>query len=342
MKGLWKYISPFAPDQSGACSVFYGLGGIVVIVDAGGCAGNVCGFDEPRWFGKKSAIFSAGLRDMDAILGRDTLLVEKLCAAAADTNAMFAVFVGTPVPAVIGTDYQALRRMAEKKLRLPVMTVDTTGMNLYDVGIEKAYLELFRTFAAASGPIQPETVGVIGATPLDMTCLEDPLHIENMLIGQGWSRVLIYGRNGLSNIQQAGVVAKNLVIAPAGMAAAVYLEKKFGTPYTTAYPVLKKNWVCDFTGKKILIVHQQILANALRQQLLEAGASAVTVASWFMLNAALKEPYDIALREEEDFIQLADNQTYDIVIGDGLFRKALKHFMGMYLELPHFAVSGRM
>ena len=70
--------------------------------------------------------------------------------------------------------------MAEKKLRLPVMTVDTTGMNLYDVGIEKAYLELFRTFAAASGPIQPETVGVIGATPLDMTCLEDPLHIENM------------------------------------------------------------------------------------------------------------------------------------------------------------------
>ena len=41
MKGLWKYISPFAPDQSGACSVFYGLGGIVVIVDAGGCAGNV-------------------------------------------------------------------------------------------------------------------------------------------------------------------------------------------------------------------------------------------------------------------------------------------------------------
>ena len=342
MKGLWKYISPFAPDQSGACSVFYGLGGIVVIVDAGGCAGNVCGFDEPRWFGKKSAIFSAGLRDMDAILGRDTLLVEKLCAAAADTNAMFAVFVGTPVPAVIGTDYQALRRMAEKKLRLPVMTVDTTGMNLYDVGIEKAYLELFRTFAVESGPIQSGTVGVIGATPLDMTCLEDSLHIENILTGQGWSRVLIYGKNGLSNIQQAGTVARNFVIAPAGMATAVYLEKKFGTPYTAAYPLLKKKWRCDFTGKKVLIVHQQILANTLRQQLLEAGASAVTVASWFMLKETLKEAYDIALREEDDFIQLADNQTYDIVIGDDLFRKALKHFTGTYLELPHFAVSGRM
>ena len=50
MKGLWKYISPFAPDQSGAAAVMYGLNGIVVICDAGGCAGNICGFDEPRWF----------------------------------------------------------------------------------------------------------------------------------------------------------------------------------------------------------------------------------------------------------------------------------------------------
>ncbi len=49
----------------------------MVICDAGGCAGNVCGFDEPRWFTKKSAVFSAGLRDMDAILGRDDRLIEK-------------------------------------------------------------------------------------------------------------------------------------------------------------------------------------------------------------------------------------------------------------------------
>ena len=34
MKGLWKYISPFAPDDSGAAAVLYGLNGIVVICDA--------------------------------------------------------------------------------------------------------------------------------------------------------------------------------------------------------------------------------------------------------------------------------------------------------------------
>ena len=36
MKGLRKYLTPFAPDQSGAVSVLYELGGILVICDAGG------------------------------------------------------------------------------------------------------------------------------------------------------------------------------------------------------------------------------------------------------------------------------------------------------------------
>ena len=118
MKGLWKYLSPFAPDQSGAAAVLYGLGGIVVICDAGGCAGNICGFDEPRWFsGKRSAVFSAGLRDMDAILGRDDLLVRKVCAAAETVNAAFVALVGTPVPAVIGTDFKALCRMISRTRR---------------------------------------------------------------------------------------------------------------------------------------------------------------------------------------------------------------------------------
>ena len=82
MRGLRKYLTPFAPDQSGAVSVLYELGGIVVVCDAGGCTGNICGFDEPRWHTTRSAVFSAGLRDMDAILGRDDKLVAELADAA--------------------------------------------------------------------------------------------------------------------------------------------------------------------------------------------------------------------------------------------------------------------
>ena len=147
MKGLRKYLSPFAPDQSGAAAVLCEFHGLIIILDAGGCAGNICGFDEPRWFESRSAIFSAGLRDMDAILGRDDRLVAKLVDAADKIDANFAAIVGTPVPAVIATDYRALQRMCEKKTNLPILTVDTNGMELYDVGEEKAWLTLFKTFA---------------------------------------------------------------------------------------------------------------------------------------------------------------------------------------------------
>ena len=146
MKGLRKYISPFAPDQSGAAAVFCELGGLVIILDAGGCAGNICGFDEPRWFESKSAIFSAGLRDMDAILGRDDRLVKKIAMACEKIEGAFIAVIGTPVPAVIGTDYKALKKMIEKKTEIPAITVDTDGMELYDTGVGKAYLELFKTF----------------------------------------------------------------------------------------------------------------------------------------------------------------------------------------------------
>ena len=102
MRGLFRYLSPFASDQSGAASVLYGLGGMVVILDAGGCAGNICGFDEPRWFTEPSAVYSACMRDLDAILGRDDRTVEKIKKAAQTLDAKFIALIGTPVPAVVG------------------------------------------------------------------------------------------------------------------------------------------------------------------------------------------------------------------------------------------------
>ena len=46
MKGLRKYLSPFAPDQSGAAAVLCEFHGLIIILDAGGCAGNICGFQR--------------------------------------------------------------------------------------------------------------------------------------------------------------------------------------------------------------------------------------------------------------------------------------------------------
>ena len=197
MRGLRKYLTPFAPDQSGAVSVLYELGGIIVICDAGGCTGNVCGFDEPRWFERKSAVFSAGLRDMDAILGRDDRLVAKLVDAAEKVEAGFAAVIGTPVPAVIGTDYQALKRMCEKKTDLPVLAVNTDGMELYDGGERKAYLELFKVFAREKLPVETGRVGILGMTPQDVSDLKAADKLREKFKSQGHQAVCYGMGDGL-------------------------------------------------------------------------------------------------------------------------------------------------
>ena len=356
VRGLWKGLTPFAPDQSGAASVFYELGGILVICDAGGCTGNVCGFDEPRWFGERSAIFSAGLRDMDAILGRDDRLVAKLTDAAEKIDANFAAVIGTPVPAVIATDYRALQRMCEKKTNLPILTVDTNGMELYDVGEEKAWLTLFKTFAGKDVASQKEAseeddsskkmkIGVLGLTPHDVSDLsieEKFRKSENEN-----THYICYGmRAGIDKVKTAGSADKNLVVAPAALETAKYLEKEFGTPYEVGYPFVDELIPeLGYERKKILIIHQQVIANAIRQEIRtrsDEQNTEVTVASWFMMKSELSEEGDLSLKEEMDYCKLVQNGNYDIVFADENMRGLIPGFKGTFVNVRHFAVSGKL
>lgn len=381
MKGLRKYLTPFAPDQSGAVSVLYELGGMLVICDAGGCTGNVCGFDEPRWFETRSAVFSAGLRDMDAILGRDDRLVAKLADAAEKLDVTFAAVIGTPVPAVIGTDYRALERMLAKKTELPVLTVNTDGMELYDRGEEKAYLALFGRFAGENVDVEPENiektqtaescdgkrngknedvsvdiedrprVGIIGMTPQDVSDLKAADKIRKLYADQGL-RAVCYGMgDGLKEVKKASLTVKNVVVSPAALKAAQYLQKKFGTPYEIAYPLAPELVPeMDYRGKKILIVQQQVIANAVRKEIEKRTGEkeAITTATWFMrkeeiltdLNVDAAD--DISLKEEDDFISLVEKEGYDVIFADPCMERMIPGFEGVFIPLTHFAVSGKL
>ena len=373
MKGLRKYLTPFAPDQSGAVSVLYELGGMLVICDAGGCTGNVCGFDEPRWFETRSAVFSAGLRDMDAILGRDDRLVAKLADAAEKLDVTFA--------AVIGTDYRALERMLAKKTELPVLTVNTDGMELYDRGEEKAYLVLFGRFAGENVDVEPENiektqtaescdgkrngknedasvdiedrprVGIIGMTPQDVSDLKAAEKIQKLYADQGL-RAVCYGMgDGLKEVKKASLTVKNVVVSPAALKAAQYLQKKFGTPYEIAYPLAPELVPeMDYRGKKILIVQQQVIANAVRKEIEKRTGEkeAITTATWFMrkeeiltdLNVDAAD--DISLKEEDDFISLVEKEGYDVIFADPCMERMIPGFEGVFIPLTHFAVSGKL
>ena len=342
MRGLRKYLTPFAPDQSGAVSVLYELGGIIVICDAGGCTGNVCGFDEPRWHTTKSAVFSAGLRDMDAILGRDDKLVAELADAATKIDARFAAIIGTPVPAVIATDYRALRRMAERASGLATITVDSSGTRLYDVGASKAYRALFDRFAVEALPVEEGRIGVIGTNPLDLSTTTADA-VRDALPG-----AICYGMGGtLDDVIAASSAERNVVVSPSGLAAARLLHQRFGTPYKVVDPryrtVPADSPLCrNVAGKRILVVQQQVTAATIREALLAAGAAEVHCATWFLQDTELAQPGDVHLSEEDDFERLVYEGGYGILVGDPTLWRIVGDFGGTTIDLPQFPVSGKL
>jgi hypothetical protein len=354
MKGLYRYLSPFTPDQSGAVSVLFELGGLVIICDAGGCAGNICGFDEPRFQTKKSAVFSACLRDMDAILGRDDKLIAKTGDALVSyPDAQFVAYIGTPVPAVIGTDFHALRRMAEKKFNLPVIAVDTNGMENYDRGEEKAYRALIDTFAGTKENGVP-FAGIWGATPLELAAPDSAALLRAQCPGKKL-RVVTYGMDSLlGDVQHCGDAEINYAVSPAGLSAARYLEQKYGTPYKVLPPFSAQNpaYIPDLHGVvgsgPVLVVHQQFMANGVRDAVREKCSCTgipvpqVDVGTFFSFVSEYAETGDTAVAGEDEFIALVRERGYRTIIADPLFRRALPDFTGTFIPLPHFAVSGQL
>lgn len=338
MKKLLKHISPLAPDDSGACSVLYEMGGITVICDAGGCAGNVCGFDEPRWFEKRSALFSAGLRDMDAILGRDDMLVKKLSLITEQIDAPFTAIVGTPVPAVIATDLKALERMSEKKTGLPCIALKTDGTRLYDCGEEMAYYRLFDKFAEYKLPVKKGRLGVLGATPLNIG--ETDSKRLKAALSDKWNEVICFGMDsGLDDVKRVSQCERLLVIAPSGLKAARLINERFNTPYDVGFPMTDE--LPGIYDKKILIIHQQFYANALREHYEGCGCD-VAVGSFFMMIPEYMKANDIHITEEDELIELALNGGFDVILADERFRLMLKGFGGSFIDLRHFAVGGRL
>ena len=102
--------------------------------------------------------------------------------------------------------------------------------------------------------------------------------------------------------------------------------------------------------KKILIVQQQVIANAVRKEIEKRTGEkeAITTATWFMrkeeiltdLNVDAAD--DISLKEEDDFISLVEKEGYDVIFADPCMERMIPGFEGTFIPLTHFAVSGKL
>ena len=163
-------------------------------------------------------------------------------------------------------------------------------------------------------------IGIIGATPLETGYADEKL-LKDACRKYGIESPLIFGicsgQNGLNEIKNAPLTCKkNLVVSPAGLKAAKYLEEKFNIPYEIAFPFIpekimeevkeeakKKVNETNAATSRVLIIHTQFAANELRNRirhLISDSEKEIDIATFFMFDNEYAESGDMRLAGEDD------------------------------------------
>ena len=239
MKQTARIISTYAADVSGVCSALYELGGMTVMHDASGCNSTYNTHDEPRWYDMDSMVYISALSEMEAVMGDDRKLVDDIVSVAKELHPGFIAVAGTPIPMVIGTDFEAVAAMIEKESGIPTMGFPTNGMHSYLRGASMAFAGLARRFCLG----ETEKTGslsanILGLTPLDFSVNGSAQDIKALLEQNGIEVVSSWAMgSSLEELQRAGAAHVNLVVSHAGLETAKLLKERFGTPYVAGVPV---------------------------------------------------------------------------------------------------------
>ncbi len=319
-----------------------------MVHDASGCNSTYSTHDEPRWNKKPSNIFISALTERDAIMGNDAGFIENVSSAAKDLKPKFICICGSPMPALIGTDFTALAEEIEINTSIPCFSVATTGTYSYIQGAGEALLQYIKKFCIFKKK-NHNTVNILGFTPLDF-----------YINGQLERIVKLFADNGI-NVNFIGKYCEdilcasvNLVISQSGLKAAKYMWENYNIPYMCGIPIGEKlselilkiqniqspTFIERNTEKSDLyIIGESIFSQSLSYAIeLETGLKSGII--YPLENEGLKTaPADFTTESEEEtenFLSLNAKK----IIADPIY-KNIAPKNAVFHDLPHFAFSGR-
>ena len=358
-----KIISCYTADTSGVCSALYELGGMVVVHDASGCNSTYATHDEPRWYDMDSMIYISALTEIDAVMGNDDKFIDDVCESAQRLQPKFIAICGSPMPAMTGTDFDALAMIIESRCGIPTFAMHTNGMKSYLVGASQAFEMLAEYYCEKTGRVKSKpVVNILGATPLDLSRQEIVDSIWTWLESCGFEKGCCMAMGStLEDYQTAGDADCNLVVSSSGLAAAKVLKEKFGTPYVVGLPfgkefaqVLGRDIERAIAQKKdifscakrcadahdagTVVVGESVYAGSLARAIEMQTGKAVRVIHTLDTSDELIAQADEHIADEDKLEQ--EFAGCESVYADPLFKPIVSSGT-QFIPLPHEAFSGR-
>jgi hypothetical protein len=374
MSHLLFDLPPLSPDYSGVASVFHDIGALTILHDASGCTGTYTGYDEPRWFGSSSPTFCSGLREMDAIMGEDGKLLEKIKAALRDIKAPCVSVIGSPVPMVIGFDFKGFASLVEHETGLPAFGFPADGLHYYDQGQRDAYLAVAARLLEGNPRKIKRAVNILGASALDGFDGPSLDALEDMLSAGGFTRLAVWGeRSSWEELKESAAAELNWVVTAAALPLARFFEERFGTPFVTGLPIGRGERErifsalsaysaggCGIGGTpdrqsppgqegpeqkpETMIIGEALFCSSLRSYLEAEGVSGpVSIGSFFSQGREFLRPGDHLFANEDEARKALSAPQLKRVLADPLIADLLPaEAAPRFTPLPHRAVSGRL
>lgn len=233
----------FLPTPSDRMGIIWSLltiqGAVVLEYGPAGTTHYSMGFYSGLGLLLPNRLFTTHMSEDDVVMGDVTRLEDAIVELDKNYAPKVIFVVASSVAAVIGTDIKGVCRYMQNEVKAKLVAFEQGGFRGdYSIGLAETYKLLVRNLPK-KGVVQEKGVyNIIGASVWRYRMESDIWEIKNLL-----SEALELSCNAclccdtsVEELEDMGQAQVNIVLGNEGLAAAKYLEEKFGTPYVYAVP----------------------------------------------------------------------------------------------------------
>lgn len=291
-------------------------------------------------------VVSSNIRNEDIITGTEKKVLKNAQYAKDEYNPTFILLSHAPSSSMIGSDLESYATKITESLNLPCKAVKVEGEKDYIYGVSQT-LETMGDLLLEPCKKNSKTVNILGCNSIDWA--EESLEeLKELLSTNGYRVLSVWGmKESTENLKKAARAEVNLVVNISGLRLVKKMETEFEIPYIVLAPfgkaqinklfqTLQKENVSTENQtdneKNILIVAEQLTANAIRSTLAEKGFKNVKVASFFDVDKTRFLDGDKKLTCEDDFIETV--KEVELVIADPDLKEVAKANV-KWINLPN-------
>ena len=187
----------------------------------------------------QNRMFTTHMSEDDVVMGDVTRLEDAIVELDKSYAPKVIFVVASSVTAVIGTDIKGVCRYMQNEVKAKLVAFEQGGFRGdYSIGLAETYKLLVRNLPKKDVAQEAGVYNIIGASAWRYRMASDIWEVKSLLdeaLGLSCNACLCCDTS-VEELEDMGLAQVNIVLGNEGLAAAEYLQEKFGTPYVYAVP----------------------------------------------------------------------------------------------------------